>query len=996
MKKRLSKAIALMLMIVLTFPRADILAAKSGKTVTGTVVSSEETIDSQNDVASETALTAKLVRGTISVSDIDRYGNADISITCEDFFKAGYNYGDIVKVKINGKKYKLPFVSYYSDVDSGKPALIAMKDDTNIMLAINMGDFATTYGLASKEVAEDGSFEWKYADGSSDPIKVSVWMKKQGGYADEFAIRQLVWSNERSDYQGLSDEEFANFREVKTTGMGNGRLYRTSSPIDPTNQRNTYADNAIKNAGVSVIVNLTDEESDVEKYEGFSESYYSTVATKELAMDIDVSSEDFRNKLAEGLRFMAQNPGIYAIHCREGKDRAGLVTAILECLMGAAYEEVVADYMVSFYNYYGVTDEDPQYEVIVKGNLEKNLKNVFTFKKKDKKKDLSTRDLAACAAKYLKKIGLTKAEIKKLKKNLSKNVEYIEREVPLILENGETGSIKLRFYYGEPNIPYIGIKAYNEYMDVNPIKVKKNKSGNVVLTSQQGVKAIADPKAGTLTTDDWAHFHNQAAPYEGKDVAYRDTDSHMIRISEVIFEGESKPVTFDFGKYGLKMYTDNRDVYLSLSLVASLMNDISTNYIAWNGEKAYWRSFFNIESYDEGLLQDSTILSKSILEGIRPSDVAIETYNEMCFVLDYFYGYPGVAVLDSEMEEKGLNQALLDLGEEGVALIEGLKSTSMPEYFLASFKLLIRYLDDKGHTSTIDLLSVATPLIYSQIGQENMAELESMVWEHSSAPNAFRTEQIGAQRSEAWGDELYLEYGSTAVIRLGDFLMDQEGWEQYFAGAGDIPMDAIGITISGLRKAVKNPEIKNVLFDLSLNNGGCSDVLMYLMILLTGNNELYMYDRINDQKFTCIFEADTNLDGVIDEKDKEVKYDRFNYGVLTTKQAFSCGNLFPIRMHEEGAVLLGEPTGGGSCSIQFVSQPDGISFMMSSYQGCLLSADGSQSDIENGCKTDIPIAHKEKIAEKSFEYDYTSYFDLEMLDRMMNEWFSEKEEEKAA
>ena len=397
LKNKICKAIALLMLLALVFPRIDIYA-------------------------SETQATAKLVRGTILPSYINRHGNTYISITCTDFFEAGYEYGDVVKVKLKGQRYRMPFVSNYSDVESGKPALIARNNDEYIMLAINLGDFATTYGLATKTSAEDGSFEWNFADDSTDPIKVSIWMKKQGGYANQYALHQMSMSNERSDYPDLSDEEFANFREVKTTGMGKGRLYRTSSAINPENKRNIYVDNALKNAEVSVILNLNDTENTAKEYEGFSDSYYSTVKTKELAMDIDFSAEDFKNKLAEGLRFMADNPGIYAIQCKEGKDRAGFVVAILECLMGAGLEEVTADYMVSFYNFYGLIENDPGYELIVKGNIEKSLKTAFTFKKKDKKKELSTRDLSACAVKYLKNIGLTKAEIKKLKKNLSQNV----------------------------------------------------------------------------------------------------------------------------------------------------------------------------------------------------------------------------------------------------------------------------------------------------------------------------------------------------------------------------------------------------------------------------------------------------------------------------------------------------------------------------------------------------------------------------------------------
>ena len=75
--------------------------------------------------------------------------------------------------------------------------------------------------------------------------------------------------------------------------------------------------------------------------------------------------------------------------------------------------------MTTFYNYFGVTKDDARYEPIVNSNIKKSLIKAFTFKKKDKKRDLKTADLAACAQKYLKKIGLTNAEIKALKKNLS-------------------------------------------------------------------------------------------------------------------------------------------------------------------------------------------------------------------------------------------------------------------------------------------------------------------------------------------------------------------------------------------------------------------------------------------------------------------------------------------------------------------------------------------------------------------------------------------------
>ena len=145
------------------------------------------------------------------------------------------------------------------------------------------------------------------------------------------------------------------------------------------------------------------------------------------------------------------------------------------------------------------------------------------------------------------------------------------------------------------------------------------------------------------------------------------------------------------------------------------------------------------------------------------------------------------------------------------------------------------------------------------------------------------------------------------------------------------------------------------------------------------------------------FEADTNLDGVIDEKDKETVYDQFNYGVLTSRQSFSCGNLFPIVMQEEGAVLIGEPTGGGSCCVQIAVQPDGLTYNMSSAQWALIEENGTS--VEDGCNTDIQISPRVTRVTvdgvESVNVDYSPYFDDKKLNKLMNDWFAEEQKEAA-
>ncbi len=344
---------------------------------------------------------------------IQKYGNVYLSITGEDFRSAGYAYGDIVTVSFLGQTLDLPFCSNFSDVDSGNPGLFLRNQDPNIILAINMGDFATTYGIAVKTTNEDKSFFWSWAEGVTEPVQFTIFLKEAAGYLEEYTLRSMQYTDVRADYPDLTDAGFANFRAVETTGMGKGVLYRSCSPINPLHNRSTYADAAIRAAGVTVVLNLADDEATARSYEGFAGSYYSSTSFIALNMGVDFTSPDFKTKLAEGIRFLASHPGVYAVHCTEGKERAGFVAAVLECLMGASYPEVAEDFMDSYYNYFGIIPGEARYDIILNNNLIKTLSAAFGVS------DLSSADLSACAEAFLKDCGVSDADMTALKANLS-------------------------------------------------------------------------------------------------------------------------------------------------------------------------------------------------------------------------------------------------------------------------------------------------------------------------------------------------------------------------------------------------------------------------------------------------------------------------------------------------------------------------------------------------------------------------------------------------
>ena len=223
----------------------------------------------------------------------------------------------------------------------------------------------------------------------------------------------LAPSRVRSDYPDLSDKAYANFREVTTTGIKEGILYRSSSPISPAIGRCTQADAACKEAGIRTILNLCNKKKSLKKYPDYAKTYYSKQNILAQKLVADFFSQDFQKGLAKALRFMIANKGPYLVHCSYGRDRTGFTVAILECLMGASLQEVLHDYMVTYENYNGLTPSNPVYHDLSTYLMEHDLKKAFQLD------NLDGADLSQEANSYLREIGLTKKEISALKKRLS-------------------------------------------------------------------------------------------------------------------------------------------------------------------------------------------------------------------------------------------------------------------------------------------------------------------------------------------------------------------------------------------------------------------------------------------------------------------------------------------------------------------------------------------------------------------------------------------------
>ena len=404
MRKLSAFVLAVLLSVSLAIPQGYVFAAGTG---------SEAGIVSESAQSYTTSITG-IRRGTVSL---------DLPEEDVEGFRSIFKAGDVVTVTIENSDpatvVTLPFIEGRSGVGFRRSALslstrgntapgntapgnTAPNNAASLSLRMSDGSFADTYGITEDQIG----------------AKVVISMEEPGGYLDEYNAWQIgSLSSERSDFPELSDEEFANYRCVTTTGMKEGVLYRSSSPIDPMIKRNKIVDEANRKNQVTTIINLNGDSESAMKKEGYDESYYVTVNHFEADMQTDFGSETFNSKLAECLRFMIAHPGVFEVNCIFGKDRTGFTIAVLEGLVGAGYDELVSDYVATYPHYYpAYNDYQPVSErdrVIAEGNLVAQMEYAYGVD------DLKNADIKSATENYLRAIGLSDEEIEALRNCLA-------------------------------------------------------------------------------------------------------------------------------------------------------------------------------------------------------------------------------------------------------------------------------------------------------------------------------------------------------------------------------------------------------------------------------------------------------------------------------------------------------------------------------------------------------------------------------------------------
>lgn len=567
---------------------------------------------------------------------------------------------------------------------------------------------------------------------------------------------------------------------------------------------------------------------------------------------------------------------------------------------------------------------------------------------------------------------------------------YVERWVPVVDPKGEAqGTVMLRFYDDMPSVAYINVSHFQTMMyPGTAIQTQALGEGRYQLTSPCGT-AVVNTDKDTFDSDDYEAFTNMMDMVQPGMPNVSLDGLPLVRWKSKEATPQKVHLTLDYGKFGIDIRVDGNDVYFPLATIADLYTDIYMHTADYNGQQVMVAPM-GAEELEDGYPK---FFIAPILKETRTKDMATFAYNNLCFTLTNFFGYPGRTLLEKKgLKEKGLDQALKDYGQAGEMTRQLLLSTNMYEY-IGGTNTLGCLLNDGGHTDTgighTSQMDSSTDF-YKTMGNTVKAKLEEFYGycpEYAALRKvdedieALSSKLIEARIAKIGRGVTYYKEGNTAYCLFNAFDCDFAAWRKFYKGEGpkptveNHPNDWLAVLLDALEKAEKDPEVKNFVLDISTNGGGSEDIVMVITSLMCNKAEAYNENSLLGQKQKIYYEVDRNLDGKFDEKDAEVKYD-LNFALLVSACSFSCGNMLPALMKDFGIPLIGQKTGGGACCVLYNPSADGYAYRYSSHRSRLMNQKGE--NVDPGVEPDLKLETPEE------------FFDFQKITQFIERFYSSK------
>ena len=323
-----------------------------------------------------------------TVTEIDQFGDAVLDIR-----DLNLDYGDSVNVEFSGG-YTGKAVPVYPEFYGNRGDSVVTDYFKDYIVVAGIGfDFASVTGIEAGET-------------------VVISLDEPEKYKELFEAYNIDPNWEQRP--GQTVEEYLNVRSPSAGTMEKGILYRGASPFSEKLQRIDEMEEYLKQHGIRTIVSLSEESEEDLKTKEFPE--YSKQLVQEgnvivIPMGVDYREPKVMKQIGIGLNRMSEKEGPYLIQCSYGRDRTGVICALLEALCEASAQEIIDDYMISYKNLHEIPmdSESTQYQLYYTRMMESLGQVGFPSE------GFENADLEQIARTYLSECGMSETEIDRLK-----------------------------------------------------------------------------------------------------------------------------------------------------------------------------------------------------------------------------------------------------------------------------------------------------------------------------------------------------------------------------------------------------------------------------------------------------------------------------------------------------------------------------------------------------------------------------------------------------
>ena len=526
-------------------------------------------------------------------------------------------------------------------------------------------------------------------------------------------------------------------------------------------------------------------------------------------------------------------------------------------------------------------------------------------------------------------------------------------------------------YKENSDIPYISL---NDGVDIlssirheridgtagtnNGFSLLSMSGNNAVITNDNLGICTVDIVNQVIKFDDFDVFSNIYSPNEMPlMIANIEKDAKALKATKIEYT-KGEEVTLDLKGYSkLDIVKASDKYYMPVALYSSIfLSSFNGMYLAYNFDNLYLVNQGGLSTTD---LEDNKVLlslGTSYYGGTKKEKVSAEyaayTTQAICFDMDYFYGLKADKNYTSFynfLQTKGyLNDMLSgDVKKMDAALVYAIYDINDGHTFMSDFSPLYTF-----GTQVFDKTKL------------NKAKVD-----HEAGFEALKKAKIDANAED---NNIIDEANKTMLISFSGFNNVNE--KIIYSGNKHNDMVYAMCTAAQFSDAykeliTKKDTIKNVVVDLTTNDGGASDGMVYALSVLLGEVSFDIYDPLSKAHTRTTYKADMNLDQKFDETDVSLIEQGFNIIFLSSEYTFSSANAMVVGAKANNAkvITIGQKTGGGPCVVKHSATGIGTVYSSSGLNVISLNVGNTYKHIDGGQAADYAIP-KDKFYDRAYVY----------------------------